>query len=75
MTQENKDYEQLLSKIGGFGWFQFQATAAMFCCINGCSFLLQNMNLLELVPKYKCNLNGVWSDCEPKDFCGTNIER
>jgi hypothetical protein len=75
MTSENKDYDQLITKIGGFGRFQFQAITSVFFIMLGSEFLMSNMNLLELVPKYECNIDGILSDCEPADFCGTEIQR
>lgn len=40
-----------------------------------CSGLInQCMFLMELAPKYECEyIEGVWSTCTNKDFCGTNI--
>ena len=75
MTSNNQKFDQILTEIGGFGRFQFRATVALLSVMIGHTFLLSNMNLLELVPKYECKLADIWKDCKPKEFCGTEIER
>ena len=76
MSLENKSYDELLDKIGGFGRFQLFASMSILFGITGGCFWSQDMNLLELIPQYECNLqsDGIWSECTPQTFCGTEIE-